>query len=371
MELIGIICEYNPFHNGHLYHLNKIKELYPDSLIICVISGNTTERGDLSIINKWDKTRIALEAGIDLVIELPFKYASGSADLFCYGSMKLLNYMGVKTIIFGSESNDVASLEKCAKIQLDNDDYNQLVQQYLSTGLNYPTSLAKALYDITGLSINTPNDILAIGYIREIIDNNYDIKPVSILRTSDYNSKELSTICSSSAIRTAIKDGKDIAEYVPSYVLPYINNIDLEDYYDLIKYKLISEKDNLNIYQEMDDKIIPRINKYIDSSHSLDELIKKVKTKNYTYNKLKRLFLYVLFNYTKDRHCSFNDEYIRILGFNKHGRKYLNNIKKNIDIPIITKYIDMYLNQEQINNSILNLKHKQIEEHKQSIIIKE
>ena len=264
MNVIGIIAEYNPFHNGHLYHLQKIKELYPDSLIICVMSGNTTERGDISVINKWDKTRICLEAGIDIIIELPFKYASGSADLFTYGSMKLLNWMSVDTIVFGSESNDIASLEECAKVQINSDKYDKLVKEYLSTGLNYPTSLSKALYDITGLNINTPNDILAIGYIREIINNKYDIKPVSIKRTTDYNSKELNKVSSASAIREALKNNMDITGSIPVYVHKYLTEyIDIEDYYDIIKYKIISEINNLDIYQEMDDKIIPRIKKYI------------------------------------------------------------------------------------------------------------
>ena len=117
MPTIGIICEYNPFHNGHLYQINKIKEMFPNSTIICVMSGNYVERGEVSIINKWDKTKIALDNKIDLVVELPFAFASQSADLFCKGSISLLNYLKVDYIVFGSETNNISLLKNLASIQ--------------------------------------------------------------------------------------------------------------------------------------------------------------------------------------------------------------------------------------------------------------
>ena len=111
MKTIGIICEYNPFHNGHIYHINKIKEMFPDSTIVLVMSGNFTERGDASIINKWDKTDVALNNGIDLVIELPFVFATQSADIFAYGACSILNYLKVDYLVFGSESGDIDMLK--------------------------------------------------------------------------------------------------------------------------------------------------------------------------------------------------------------------------------------------------------------------
>ena len=122
MKSVGIICEYNPFHNGHLYHLNKVKEMFPDYTIILVMSGNFTERGDMSIINKWDKTDIALHYGVDLVIELPFVFASQSADIFARGSIQILNSLNVDYLVFGSESNDI----------------NKLIENYFSKYLTYP-----------------------------------------------------------------------------------------------------------------------------------------------------------------------------------------------------------------------------------------
>ena len=373
MQKVGIICEYNPFHNGHLYHINKIKEMYPDSTIILVMSGNITQRGDLSVINKWDKTDIALHYGIDLVIELPFIYATQSADIFCYASITILNYLKVNKIVFGSESNNIEFITKLAETQLNNDDYNNKIQNYLKEGLNYPTALAKSLEDITNINIKTPNDILAIGYVREILKNNYDITPITIKRTSDYNSKELSDVISSAtSIRESIKKNIEISKYVPNYSLKFINNIFIDMYFDLIKYKIISEINNLDKYQSVDENIIPRIKKYIYTSNSLDEFILNIKTKNYTYNRIKRMIIHILFSITKEEIINNNKiNYIRILGFNKKGKQYLNKIKKEINIPLITKYDEQYLSIESRITNILNIKLNNNFEYEYKPIIKE
>lgn len=372
MDIIGIICEYNPFHNGHLYHLNKIKEMFPNSIIILVMSGNITERGDLSIINKWDKTNIALHYGIDLVIELPFTFASQSADLFCYGSMSILNYLKVDKIIFGSECNNINILTEIAKTQLNNKEYTTIMKNYLKNGYNYPTSLSKALKDITTIDIKEPNDILGIGYIREIIDNNYNIEPICIKRTTHYNDLTLNdNISSATSIRHALYNNEDISNQVPEYTLRYLHNLRyIEDYYPYLKYKIISEINTLDKYQTVDKNIIPRIKKYIYQSNTLEELILSIKSKNYTYNKLKRMFTHILMSFTKEEANKHNKiEYIRILGFNKKGQQYLNKIKKDIEIPLITKYNDKYLNIENRISNIINLKQNDKLEYQYSPII--
>ena len=144
MEVIGIIAEYNPFHNGHLYHINKIKELYPDSLIILVLNGYFLERGNISVLSKEAKTKIALNNHIDIVLELPFVYGTQSADTFAYESIKLLNKFNCTKLVFGSESNNVTLLQDIVNKQ-NNKEYDELVKTYLDQGLNYPTALAKAL----------------------------------------------------------------------------------------------------------------------------------------------------------------------------------------------------------------------------------
>ncbi len=334
---IGIICEYNPFHNGHIYHLNKIKDLYPDSTIILIMSGNITQRGDISIIDKWGKTEIALNNGIDLIVELPFLYACNTSDIFAQGAITLLKELKVDKIIFGSETNSVEQLELLADIQINNKQYQDITKRYLSKGLNYPTACSKALYDLTNINISKPNDLLGLSYIKEIKLQHTNIEPISILRTNNYNDTELKNeISSATSIRLALKEKKDISKYVPKETLNYLNNMKyLDDYFILIKYQILSN-DISNIYQ-MNDKIKNRIYKFISDSYSLDEFINYIKTKNYTYNRLKRLMIYILFNISNNDWKYFKN-YIRILGFSHNGQHYLNIIKKEIKLPLITNF---------------------------------
>ena len=355
---IGIICEYNPFHYGHLHHLTKIKEMYPDSNIILVMSGWITERGDLSLIDKFKKCDIALNYGVNLVVELPFKYIQ-SADYFAKGSIAILNKLKCDTIIFGSESNNIDNLINLAKIQLNNKEYDSLVKEYLDKGENYPTAMSKALKNISGNTINTPNDILGLSYVKEIIKNNIEIKPITIKRDSNFNSKIIEgKITSASSIRELIKNKKRFKKYLPNYSYKYLKNcIFIDDYFDYLKYKIISTKD-LTIYQGVDNDIQNRINKYINNCNNLEELLNKIKTKRYTYNRLKRILTYILLSITKEDCDNLDLEYIRVLGFDKKGKDLLNKIKKDIDVPLLTNYNNKYLDKDLNINTILSLNKK-------------
>ena len=355
---IGIICEYNPFHYGHLYHLNKIKEMYPDSNIILVLSGWITERGDLSLIDKFKKADIALHYGVNLVVELPFKYIQ-SADYFAMGAIKILNELKCDTIVFGSESNNIDELINLANIQIHNKKYDKLVKEYLDSGINYPTAMSKALKTISGKTVDTPNDILGLCYVKEIIKNNYNIKPITIKRDSDFNSKIIEgKITSASSIRELIKNKKRFKKYVPSYSYKYLkNSIFIDDYFDYLKYKIIS-CNNLTIYQGIDENIQNRIYKYINYSNNLEELLNNLKTKRYTYNRLKRILTYILLSITKEDCNNLDLKYIRILGFDKKGKGYLNKIKKDINITLLTTFDNKYLNKDLQINNILSLNNK-------------
>ncbi len=335
---IGIIAEFNPLHNGHLYLINKIKEKYEDASIILVLSGNYTQRGIPSIIDKWKKTELSLKLGIDLVIELPFPFSTQSADYFAYGATTILNYLKVDKLVFGSESNDIKVLEKIVDAQKD-DKFNTLVKLYCKSGYNYPTALSLSLEELTNEKITTPNDLLGISYIKTIKENNYNIEVETIKRTNDYHKEELEEdISSATSIRKALKEGIDISNQVPKIELDYLNELHyIDDYFNIIKYKIITE-DDLSIYQTVDKEIIKKLKKEILNSNNIDEFIKRIKTKRYTYNKISRMLLHILTNFTKEKAKLFNDiTYIRILGINNTGRTILNNIKKDIDIPIISK----------------------------------
>ena len=371
MDIIGIIGEYNPFHNGHVYHINKIKELYPNSIIILVLNGYFLERGEISIESIESKTKLALDFGVDIVIKLPFIFGSNSADIFSDAALELLNLMGVEKIIFGSECNNIEKLTNEAKNQLENE-YNKSVKEYLNEGYNYPTALNKAL----NTSINTPNDLLGLSYIKSILKNNYNIIPISIHRTSNYHDKKSNnTIISATNIREKINNNIDISKFVPT--INYINKIDYDLFFKLLKYRIIND-DNLDNYLTVDEGIDKKLKKVINKCNNLEELIKSIKTKRYTYNKINRMFIHILIGLEKkDKLKTNNNDYIRVLGFSNVGKKYIKLRKKEINIPIVTnlKNINSIIKYYEIKEyQIYNLLSKEnilIFENSNKPIIKE
>lgn len=344
MKKVGIICEYNPFHNGHIYHLEKIKEMFPDSMIILVMSTSFTERGELSILNKWDKSSIALKYGVNLVVELPCFYATNGADIFAKGAVKILNYLDCDYLVFGSESSDVNLLTDLANTQLKNKKYNSLVKKYMDDGNNYPTSMSKALDEICGKTVNLPNDLLGLSYIKEIIKQKAKMVPITIERTNNYHETQIfDNIASATSIRHSLLENKDISNTVPKETLDKIIKINLEDnYFTLLKYKILSDFNNLDKYMDVDEGLDNLIRKNIIKAHNFQELISLIKTKRYTYNRLNRMFLHILLNIKKkDINKREKINYIRILGFDKVGKKYLKTIRKKTNIPIITNYSDI------------------------------
>ena len=356
MNVIGVIAEYNPFHLGHLYQINKIKEMYKDSIIISIVSSSFTQRGDVSILNKWDKARIALDNGIDLVIELPYFYAGQSSDIFAKGAVTILNYLGIDTLVFGMESDDINNLKLMADIQLNDKNYNNIVKEYLSNGYNYPTALSKAIKDVLNLDIYLPNDLLALSYIKQVKLINNNINVIGIKRTNDYHSKEItSNIVNASLIREQFKNNLDISNYIPNYDTNKLYNVSVNDFYPLLKYQILNNINNLDKFLTVDEGIDNRIKKYIKNSNNWDELVNNIKTKRYTYNKINRMLMHILFNLTKDESKDIVIDYVRVLGFNSKGRSYLNKIKKNKDINIITNYKDGISKLFDLENRVNNI----------------
>ena len=338
MNIIGLIAEYNPFHNGHQYQINKIKEKYPDSILIAVISSSYTQRGDISVLNKWEKASIALDNQVDIVVELPFVYATQSSDIFARGAIEILNKLKVNKIIFGTERDTLEELILLADTQIKSKEYNKLVKKYQNEGLNYATSTNKALEDLTNIKVSTPNDLLALSYIREIKQKNYNIEYENIKRTIPYHSGQIEeNIASASAIRKQYQEGKKISNLIP-YSPNKLYKISMSMYYPILKYKILSEDKNLKKYQTVEEGIENRIIKYISESNNYEELINNIKTKRYTYNRISRMLLHILTNFTKEEAKNIKVDYIRLLGFNERGKNYLNKIKKTLDLPIVIGY---------------------------------
>lgn len=368
MRVVGIVAEYNPFHYGHLYQIRKVKEMYPDSIIIAIISTNYTQRGGFSLINKWDKTRICLNYGIDMVVELPTLYTTQGADMFAYGAISILNMLHIDTLVFGMECDDVEYLIKAAKTQINNSKYDELVQKYLLTGVNYPTALGNALKEMIGYTTDKPNDLLAISYIKEIIKNNYKIEPVGIKRTNDYHGKEIkSSIVNASLIRDMLDKNMDVSKYVPIETYKCLNMKNFDNGYLLLKYNIINNENRLYEYLTVDEGIENRILKYYKDCDNWCALVNLIKTRRYTYNKVNRMLMHILLNIKKID----NDKeiYLRVLGFNDIGRNYLKQIKKDIDVintckQGINKALDIEINATYIyslvtgDNSLIEREYK-------------
>ena len=357
MKVIGIVTEYNPFHNGHVYQINKIKEQYPDSIIIICMSSTFTQRGNLSIINKWDKTKIALNHNVDIVIELPYIYSTQSSDIFAHYAVKLLNYMHIDTLCFGTERDNIDDLINSAKTQINNKDFDLKVKEYLDLGVNYPTALNNALKDLNHNIIDTPNDLLALSYIKEIIKNKYNIEFFNIKRTNDYHDNTSNdNIVSSSNIREKLLNNINIEKQVPEDVYNILKDKNLSNkYFEYLKYKIISEE-NLDKYQDVDEGLSTRIKNVINKSNNLEELIQNIKTKRYTYNKISRMLNHILCSLTKEENNNNKElEFIRILGFSNNGKDYLNKIKSNIELPILNKYDTKKYKTLNIEKRITNI----------------
>lgn len=341
MASVGIIAEYNPLHNGHIYQLQEIKKRYPHDTIIIAMSGNFTQRGEPAIISKWARAQLAIEAGADLVVEIPYHFATQSADYFSYAGITLLEKLKVEKLIFGSESNNLDSITEIAKAELENENFDKLVKIYSKFGYNYPTALSLTLKDLTGKIIDTPNDILGITYIKTILKYKYKIQPETIQRINNYNNKELTgNLSSATAIRENIDNLEKIKETVPNSTLKQLKKEILhkrDDYFKFLKYKIITEQ-NLEQYHLVEKDLAVKLKKQISHVSSYEQLIQKVKSKHQTYSKISRALLQILCNYTKEE-AKKNQQlaYIRLLAFNTKGKEYLNKYKKEITLPIISK----------------------------------
>lgn len=378
-KVLGVIAEYNPFHNGHLYHLENSKKYTNCDYSIAIMSGNFTQRGSTSIIDKWSKTKIALLNGIDLVIELPVLYSISSAENFAEGSIKILNSLGIVDYLsFGSEIADINALDKIADIlYLEPNEYKTILSQELKKGLSFPKARENALImylnDIKTYSniLSSPNNILGIEYLKALKKHNSDIKPITISRfASEYNSTNFSNnIASATAIRNLVKNKNFdiIKNLIPSntysvlmenvengHIIPDLNIFEKEIIYVLRK---MSIEEIANI-PDVSEGLEFSIKNAANSCNSITEFLNIIKSKRYTSTRIQRILLYALLGITKkDMEISKNTlPYIRILGFNENGKNLISEIsKKNPNIQIITsvkKFIDANTNKnlEQLLN---------------------
>ena len=340
MKILGLIVEYNPFHHGHLYHLNKAKELLNPDLTIAVMSSHFVQRGEPAISDKWTRAQIAIKNGVDLVIELPFVYSVQSADYFAHGAIDILAKLKVTDIVFGSENGDINIFKDIAyTIKNNQKAYNNIVKEQMNLGLRYPDACNQALSLLMNKTVTTPNDLLGLAYVKEIIDHDYPIEMHCIKRTNDFHSLQIEAISSASAIRHALKNKIDIKNQFCNYK-EYKEFYFLDDLYPYLRYKILTTNNqSLKQLHLVDEGIENLLKEKILVSNNMEQLITNLSSKRYTRSRIQRMLIHILMNNTKDQIINaMHLNYIRILKMNNNGQAYLNKIKKVCEYKLITNF---------------------------------
>ena len=378
MKAVGLVTEYNPFHNGHLYHLNKAMELTGADISVAVMSGDFVQRGELSVLDKYTRASMALNSGVNLVVELPVNYAVSSAESFAAGALKVLDYIKADSIAFGSESGNIERLSKLAHILCDNEDtlYKE-ISKYTANGISYAAARQKVVEKLTdkdtAAMLTSSNNILAVEYLKAIIKNNYAIKPYTIKRQGDsYNDTDIrSEYASATALRGNLK-ADNISKYIPvkaglilssntNYIYPdditealftrllgilfassYDKNVFIEN---VMRYPDVNKEIAGRLYKSAMDMITRTVPQGAESkdngAFSFGSLCEHIKTKEVPLSRIKRALVRITLGLDKKHMEKFaNEPYIRVLGFDKKGQEYLSYIRKTVEVPLITKIAD-------------------------------
>ena len=378
MKAVGLVTEYNPFHNGHLYHLNKAMELTGADISVAVMSGDFVQRGELAVLDKYTRASMALNSGVNLVVELPVNYAVSSAESFAAGALKVLDYIKADSIAFGSESGNIERLSKLAHILCDNEDtlYNE-ISKYTANGISYAAARQKTVEKLTdkdtAAMLTSSNNILAVEYLKAIIKNNYAIKPYTIKRKGDsYNDTDIrSDYASATALRENLK-ADNISKYIPvkaglilssntNYIYPdditevlftrlldilfassYDKNVFIEN---VMKYSDVNKEIAGRLYKSAMDMITRTVPHGAGSkdneAFSFGSLCEHIKTKEVPLSRIKRALIRITLGLDKKHMEKYtNEPYIRVLGFDKKGQEYLSYIRKTVEVPLITKTAD-------------------------------
>lgn len=368
MNVVGLITEYNPFHNGHLYHIEQAKRITNADYVVVVMSGNFVQRGAPAIVDKYTRTKMALSCGADLVLELPVYYATASAELFALGAITTLESLGcVTSICFGSECGNLALLQKIASILAkESDSFRNSLSSNLKLGHSFPKARNIALMEelakkeplATTLSeleeiLMSPNNILGIEYLKALINIQSFMIPYTITRTTNnYHSTQLDpALSSASAIRKAYSSGNftPIRTQIPEHAYSHLEastNITMpiidHDFSSLLYYKLLySTKEQLTQYLDISDELADRISSRLSSFTSFEQFAWEIKSKNITLTRVYRSLLHIMLNIKKEDLSHLKEQYrpsyLRILGLRKEASLLINKKNRTSTIPIITK----------------------------------
>ena len=365
MKACGIVAEYNPLHTGHVYQMNKARQISQADCIIVVMSGNFVQRGEPAVIDKYARTRAALKAGADIVIELPVYYALSSAENFARGAVLTLNEMKAASICFGAETDNADRLAKISHaIISESPEYKAILNKALAEGLSYPAARQTALLEYLPECkdiISGSNNILAIEYIKAILGNNLNMTYYPVLREgAGYNDDtDNAEFASAFGIRKMLMS--DEHDRLKTYLTPVMyeeisnsKNCPLfpDDFSNIFNHKMLFLKQQCNInhtdfaeklaeYEDITAELANRFAAAFTGRDNIAEFAMKVKSKNIVYSRICRCIMHIILEMRKSMSDFYNNiPYIRLLGFNKTGQQYLGSIKKELDVPFITKAAD-------------------------------
>ncbi len=341
--LTGIIAEYDPFHRGHKYHIEKTRELTGGDIAV-IMSGSFVQRGEPAVYNKYVRTRAALLNGADMVMELPVQYATGAADVFAFGAVSILERSNIfDCLSFGSESADINALEKTAEILADEpEELKILIKKYSAEGMSYPKARGRALNEYAGIEgalLESPNDILALEYIKQLKINGSNIRPIAVKRLgSGYSSADMEReFPSAMAIRAELtRDKKKALSAVPENCREIFENekiTRLDDFSSMLMYKLITaERAELSDIADITEGLENRILGF--GFGSITELAEGIKTRRYTRLKIQRALLHILLDIKKEAQKT-PPEYIRVLGFRRGKENMISELADKAELPVI------------------------------------
>ena len=357
MQAVGLVVEYNPFHNGHFHHVQEAKRVTKADIAIAVMSGQFLQRGEPALVDKWTRTKMALASGVDIVIELPYVYSTAPANEFARGAITLLDSMNCSAFAFGSEQGTITPfLNTFSLIESNQQQYNASIQQAMLTGVSYPQALhyayetLKAAYPNDYIDLAQPNNILGFHYIEAAKALDSTMQAVTIQRIEagyydDINQEK--HIASATGIRKALFDHQDVCNFLPQPSYTALCNwqalhgkfMSWEALWPLLQYAILRHTPGqLTAFADVQEGLENALVKHAKTSSSYAEFMANLKSKRYTWTRLQRMLTHIYTGVTKEQLHAFNNPtFIRLLGMTENGQRYLSMHKKQIGLPLISR----------------------------------
>lgn len=349
----GVVVEFNPFHNGHKYLIDSLKQTEDDT-VTAVISGNFVQRGEPAILDVNKRTEMALECGVDLVLSLPLPFCVSTAEKFALAGITVLDSLNTLDFIaFGSESNSPELIKECAE-KLRSAEFDKSVSKLIDSGVSYPVAREQAISQLFGAEVadvlKSSNDILGVEYVKALLELNsrLGVKTIKRIGAGHDSSDSTGNIRSASFIRSVIDNADEMKKFLPEQVFSILktaidekNVMDYEKYEFSLLYKLRTMTvEEINKLPDVSEGLEYRIYDAVRTATSYNELLEKIKTKRYTLSRIRRILNYAYLGVTKDD-LLLSVPYIRVLGFNEKGARILKSVKNNSKLPVITRSADL------------------------------